>query len=166
MGKYKNLNRSSKKVWKCRKCNNEIPLWTMVNGKRKNFQNRKFCLECSPLGCHNTNSNNPDAISKRTSNYKNWTKQVRRKHIEKIAQKGKEKKQKAVDLLGGACKICGYNKCLAALCFHHRNPALKEMPLTVATLRAYSWEIIEAELAKCDLLCVRCHAEWHDKMGR
>ena len=35
-------------------------------------------------------------------------------------------KQKAVDYLGGCCKICGYNKCLAALDFHHKNPSEKE----------------------------------------
>jgi len=34
-------------------------------------------------------------------------------------------KQKAVAFLGGKCSVCGYDKSLAALQFHHRNPSFR-----------------------------------------
>ena len=37
----------------------------------------------------------------------------------------KDMKQ-AVKLLGGKCCICGYDKCIDALVFHHRDPSIKE----------------------------------------
>jgi nucleoside 2-deoxyribosyltransferase len=58
------------------------------------------------------------------------------------------------------CKICGYNKCGAALEFHHRDPELK-----TAQIGRYLWVIHTpealAEIAKCDLLCSNCHREHH-----
>src|SRR5205085_11966193 len=34
-------------------------------------------------------------------------------------------KRLMVDYKGGHCEACGYDRCLAALCFHHRNPNSK-----------------------------------------
>lgn len=68
-------------------------------------------------------------------------------------------KIKAVEYLGGKCRRCGYNKCLAALEFHHRNPSEKEFSWD--RLRGRSWGSIVEELDKCDLLCSNCHKEEH-----
>ena len=38
-------------------------------------------------------------------------------------------KIQAIKLLGGRCSICGYNKCIDALEFHHENPNEKEFKL-------------------------------------
>ena len=38
-------------------------------------------------------------------------------------------KMQAIKLLGGKCSICGYNKCVDALQFHHENPKEKEFKL-------------------------------------
>ena len=38
----------------CAKCNKEFPNYMFVNGKVRNLHRRKFCLECSPFGAHNT----------------------------------------------------------------------------------------------------------------
>ena len=43
----------------CRKCGKHIPYSMQVDGKKKSLQNRKFCLECSPWGNHNTKSDDP-----------------------------------------------------------------------------------------------------------
>ena len=72
-------------------------------------------------------------------------------------------KQKAIDLLGGECQICGYNECIAALDFHHREGEKKEAKMSV--LWHYSWKRIKKELDKCDLLCANCHRELHFKKG-
>lgn len=68
-------------------------------------------------------------------------------------------KQKWVDYKGGKCQKCGYNKCLAALEFHHRDPLQKKFALSGYRLtKSRESEIIE-ELEKCDLLCSNCHRE-------
>lgn len=68
-------------------------------------------------------------------------------------------KNMAIDYLGGKCKICGYNKCIASLEFHHRNP--EEKLFTISTNLNKSWDNIVEELDKCDLLCSNCHRELH-----
>ena len=38
----------------CAKCQSTFPNFIIKNGKKVNFQRRKYCLSCSPLGKHNT----------------------------------------------------------------------------------------------------------------
>ncbi len=60
---------------------------------------------------------------------------------------------------GGKCERCGYDKNLAALHFHHRDPATKRFPLSTA------WKMpdedIKREIIKCNLLCGNCHTDEH-----
>lgn len=70
-------------------------------------------------------------------------------------------KQKAIKYLGGKCEICGYNKCLEALDFHHINPLNKNKK--ISNLYNRSWNVIKEELDKCQLLCANCHRELHSK---
>ena len=70
------------------------------------------------------------------------------------------KKKKLISILGGKCKLCGYNKCIGALEFHHLNPKEKEFSLSANNL-CYSWEKILKEGMKCELLCANCHREVH-----
>lgn len=70
-------------------------------------------------------------------------------------------KRKAVAYKGGGCQICSYNKCLAALDFHHPDPSLKE-GYKIGALRAHwTFEKNKPELDKCICVCVRCHREIH-----
>lgn len=68
-------------------------------------------------------------------------------------------KQKAVDYLGGKCVECGYNKCLAAMEFHHFN--MTEKDFGIGRLKSRSFEGMKQELDKCELLCANCHREKH-----
>lgn len=61
---------------------------------------------------------------------------------------------------GGGCEICGYNRSVRALHFHHLNPSLKQFGLATSIRRPYS--LILEEAAKCILLCSNCHAEVED----
>ena len=61
---------------------------------------------------------------------------------------------------GGKCLICGYNRCLAALEFHHINPHEKEFNISSKS-NMYD---LRYELDKCVLLCVRCHREAHNNL--
>ena len=54
------------------------------------------------------------------------------------------------------CARCGYNEHPAALHFDHRNP--EEKSFTVSQDPKRKWEDIEAEIAKCDVLCANCHS--------
>ncbi len=74
-----------------------------------------------------------------------------------------EKKLKAIEYKGGKCVRCGYNKCPAALDFHHLEPTGKE---TNGELRSYSWEKLKAEIDKCILVCSNCHREIHYELNR
>jgi len=74
-------------------------------------------------------------------------------------QKRRDKiKTMAVEYKGGACCKCGYNKCIAALEFHHLNPEEKDFGIG---LKGYtrSWEKVKVELDKCILVCANCHRE-------
>jgi hypothetical protein len=50
------------------------------------------------------------------------------------------------------CVRCGYNKCAAALDFHHRDPKTKSSRI---------WKVTSEEISKCDILCSNCHHEVH-----
>lgn len=43
--------------------------------------------------------------------------------------------------------------------FHHRDPAAKSFDIPKNVTRA--WSLVEAEIAKCDVLCAGCHAFRH-----
>ena len=70
-------------------------------------------------------------------------------------------KTRAVAYKGGSCLACGYSRTEVALCFHHRDPAEKEFGVGGVTT---SWARVQVEVDKCDLLCLNCHAEEHDRI--
>lgn len=69
-------------------------------------------------------------------------------------------KQRSVEYKGGACEHCGYDRCTAALAFHHLGEEIKEFGIS-AKGNTRSWEKIKKELDKCTLLCHNCHSEHH-----
>lgn len=66
----------------------------------------------------------------------------------------------AVELKGGRCQICGYNKCIGAMDFHHVDEEKKSFDLSSRGLTR-SWARIEEEIKKCVLVCANCHREIH-----
>lgn len=70
-------------------------------------------------------------------------------------------KRKAVEYRGGKCQCCGYDRCLAALEFHHVDPTLKDKTIESMTKGAKAFNTIKDELDKCLLVCSRCHREIH-----
>jgi transposase-like protein len=59
---------------------------------------------------------------------------------------------------GGACLICGYDRCVAALHFHHLDPSRKSFTLALGG-NTRSLDKVRAEARKCVVLCANCHAE-------
>jgi hypothetical protein len=68
-------------------------------------------------------------------------------------------KQLAVNYLGGSCSVCGYNKCLAALEFHHVDSTTKDK--NYSNYKNAFTDKFKTELDKCVLLCANCHREHH-----
>lgn len=165
------------KIKHCLKCNAEFPLkYTDDDGKKHNFQHRLYCLECSPLKEHNTiqlyqskteinNKTCPKCQQKLSIEcfYKrrgNKPSAYCKKCYNRITlERQHQLKQKYIDYKGGKCEICGYNKCISALTFHHINPDEKEF--TISHRQSISFENMKAEIDKCQLLCCNCHNEIH-----
>lgn len=74
-------------------------------------------------------------------------------------------KLKAVEYLGGKCSVCGYNKCIDALEFHHKDPTQKDFGISQYGA-THSWNKLKKELDKCVLLCSNCHRELHAQQKR
>ena len=81
-------------------------------------------------------------------------------NVEAVSKRRKTLRAKAIEYKGGKCKKCGYNKCPAALDFHHRDPSTKSFGISSKGMTR-SFEKIKEELDKCDLICANCHREIH-----
>lgn len=71
----------------------------------------------------------------------------------------KERKQQLVEYKGGKCQICGYDKYIEALEFHHINP--EEKDFNIAQNGYFDLEENKKEADKCILVCRNCHGEIH-----
>jgi transposase len=78
--------------------------------------------------------------------------------IEAVTARRRRIKEILVEEAGGACLLCGYDRSMAALQFHHIDPAQKSFDLgRVGSTRSLARARREAQ--KCALLCANCHAE-------
>jgi predicted HNH restriction endonuclease len=66
---------------------------------------------------------------------------------------------KAYEFMGSKCNLCGYNKCLDALQFHHIDPSKKRFNISKGF--EFCWDYLKTELKKCILVCANCHKELH-----
>jgi hypothetical protein len=89
-----------------------------------------------------------------TANHKHQNYQAQQK-------RGKDRKLELIKMKGGCCEICGYNKSLAALSFHHLDPSTKSFQLDIRSLSNRRIDYILDEASKCQLLCCNCHMEVH-----
>jgi hypothetical protein len=86
------------------------------------------------------------------------TYRCRRCAQERVAARRRKVKSILVAEAGGRCRMCGYDRCIAALQFHHLDPygksfALSDQGVTRGIDKA------REEARKCVLLCANCHAE-------
>ncbi len=77
---------------------------------------------------------------------------------EAVDRRRRKVKRILVAEAGGACALCGYARSMAALHFHHVDPAAKSFALGARGV-TLSLAAARAEAAKCVLLCATCHAE-------
>ena len=100
---------------------------------------RRFCSR----GCKNRDTN---------VRHQNYTAQQRR---------GSQRKLAMMVERGSRCARCSYRRNSAARTWHHRSPADEGFDLDLRAFSNRSQVELEAEAAKCDLLCANCHAEVH-----
>lgn len=67
-------------------------------------------------------------------------------------------KLQAIAYKGGKCSVCGYDRCIAALEFHHIDPKTKSFGIAQQG-QTRSWDRVQEELDKCILVCANCHRE-------
>ena len=75
-----------------------------------------------------------------------------------VHRRRRDVKRILVEEAGGACVLCGYDRSLAGLHFHHVDPSAKSFALSRQGVTR-SLASARAEAAKCVLLCSNCHAE-------
>ena len=81
-----------------------------------------------------------------------------------VTARRRKLRKMAIYHAGGKCQICGYNKSIRALTFHHLDPTKKDFGLSDRGLTR-SWDKTLKEIDKCALLCANCHAEVHDGLA-
>jgi DNA-binding CsgD family transcriptional regulator len=77
---------------------------------------------------------------------------------EAVARRRRKVKRQLVADAGGRCVVCGYDRYIGALEFHHLVRADKRFSLSHRGV-ARSLAKARAEASKCALLCANCHAE-------
>jgi hypothetical protein len=78
--------------------------------------------------------------------------------MERVADRRRVVKQILVSEAGSRCVLCGYDRHLGALHFHHLDPREKSFGIA---RNGHTRGIAEAraEVSKCVLVCANCHAE-------
>lgn len=164
---------------RCKKCSAEFPNRLVINGKQKSVQNRKFCLNCSPYGRHNTvdltvardRSSKVCPRCKRQllaeafynrRDGKNLSPYCKACTSDQTIERMRRFKEQCVAYKGGKCFRCGYERCIDALEFHHINPKEKDLQLSAG--KGYRFDRAKPELDKCSLACANCHREIHAEM--
>lgn len=121
---------------KCLCCEKDFEI--RPNGK-SGGQNRQLCYDCLPEGIE-------DIKLRSSAGSYFLTKKISEEKIKR------------------GCDICGYNKCAAALDWHHPDDNKEYNPSVLASKG--NWEgyyLYKKETEKCQLLCANCHREIHDK---
>jgi hypothetical protein len=76
---------------------------------------------------------------------------------EAVTRRKQKLKRILVDEAGGACVVCGYDRCVVNLTFHHVDPSKKSFAMSMAVGRSIA--AFREEAKKCVLVCANCHGE-------
>ena len=136
MSTRKAMKRYGLKTWRARKLRTCLVCGKELTGKQVHYCSGK----CKQKKFHQTKS---------TSSGSNTT------------LRGKKKKLQFIVEMGGKCSVCGYDKNMSGLSFHHIDRDKKTMTLDTRTFCARSIESLRNELDNCILLCHNCHMELH-----
>jgi hypothetical protein len=77
----------------------------------------------------------------------------KRCRMERVSKRRRKVKLVLVAEAGGRCALCGYDRCVGALHFHHVDPSTKRFHLSMQGV-ARSLEAARTEMSKCVLLLI------------
>lgn len=80
-------------------------------------------------------------------------------NVQAVSDFRRRRKENLIRVLGSRCCLCGYDKCVSALEFHHINPEQKSYQLSSGNCHKIEDDLTEAK--KCVLVCANCHREIH-----
>lgn len=80
-----------------------------------------------------------------------------------VSRRRRRVKETLVRESGGCCRLCGYDRNMRALHFHHLEPSEKRHEINAKGV-AIALDRLRVEARKCVLLCSNCHAEVEDGM--
>ena len=154
------------KIKRCIKCGKMMPLTEFYKDKNRSDGLQYYCKKCCSIMGKSYRERNVDMLKQRGHDYNQKHKEQcakrtalwRKRHSTEIYLK---QKHIIHDLKINGCAICGYDKCDAALEFHHVNQEDKKFCLTARNV-GYSEILVAEELNKCILLCSNCHREIHN----
>jgi hypothetical protein len=76
---------------------------------------------------------------------------------EAVTRRKQKLKRLLVDENGGCCAVCGYDRCIVNLAFHHVDPSQKSFGINMGNGKSIATYREEAK--KCVLVCANCHGE-------
>jgi hypothetical protein len=76
---------------------------------------------------------------------------------EAVTRRLQKVKRILVEEAGGCCAVCGYDRCMVNLHFHHVDPRTKAFTMSVASGKGLGK--LREEARKCVLVCANCHGE-------
>lgn len=76
---------------------------------------------------------------------------------EAVTRRHQKVKRILVSEAGGCCAICGYDRTVFNLHFHHVDPSKKSFRVSMSTGKSLA--TFQAEAKKCVLVCANCHGE-------
>ena len=149
----------------CKKCDKRFKQYQEIDGKIRNFQRRKYCLECSPFGSNNRNKleiNLEEKICIRCGKHNRTNK--RKCSACTFSERKAKISKKVYEIIGYSCWKCDYDKgeqATSILEFHHVDPTKKSFELPMRKLMGKKWKDVWKEMQKCVSLCCLCHREHH-----
>lgn len=127
----------------CSKCKEPKPLKEFYFRNRAEGTRQHHCIPC--------------LTEYKNANYQKNKTSYKKRCGERRDRIKLELKRKVFDyLLEHPCISCG-EKNPVVLDFHHRDPSTKLTEVTTLVSNSRSWEVIKAEIDKCDVLCSNDH---------
>ena len=76
---------------------------------------------------------------------------------EAVTRRKQRVRRMLLEEAGGRCTVCGYDRCIINLHFHHVDPAQKAFRMSSHIGRSLA--AFREEAKKCVLVCANCHGE-------
>jgi hypothetical protein len=76
---------------------------------------------------------------------------------EAVTRRKQKLKRMLVEEAGGCCAVCGYDRCIINLGFHHVDPTKKSFAMSMRVGKSIAR--FREEAKKCVLVCANCHGE-------